>query len=207
MEFLYGKIQELGLGDTYLHVITTNKAFNLPYHNTPHLENVCKYALMGAEHYGLSIEDQIIIATAALYHDKDHTGSGKNDDINIEIAINDFLIHNTNTNQKFIDAVIGCIKATRYPYLYDVVDIREKIIRDADVLQNLFIPNFITNVVGGISTEANIPFKTLLDGQENFYQNVIKFSTDWAIELFNEQLPKVMNKVNAVRRFYNLQAA
>ena len=69
------------------YAMETNRAHGLPYHNSNHLNRVAMFALMGAEYYGLSNEEKKLILTAAFFHDYNHTGSGKNDDLSIIEAV------------------------------------------------------------------------------------------------------------------------
>ena len=204
MDNFYNQINKLRLNKIYSYIINTNPSSNLPYHNTFHLEHVCQFSLLGADFYNLSNDDKKILATAALFHDYNHTGSGKNDDININNAIEGFLKFNSNDkvekfkefnfNKKEMDIIINLIKSTRYPYITECDTLMEKILRDSDVLQGPFCQNYINGVVFGIAKENNIPFEKMIDGQVSFLKSM-KFNTDWANDLYKKILPQTINKV------------
>lgn len=203
MTELYTQITELGLKEIYYYVMVNNKSSNLPYHNNFHLEHVCLFALKGCKHYSVDNQYRKLIATAALFHDMNHSGSGKNDDDNILLSVEAFLKFNTD-NYEFIEEeqkiIINLIKATRYPYTKECGELTlyEKILRDSDVLQGPFCQNYINGVVFGIAKEANIPLNKMIEGQEGFLTSMV-FCTDWANTLYKEVLPSTLEKINTIK--------
>ena len=191
------------MGNVYSYVMEHNKSYANPYHNNFHLEHVCLFALKGCEFYKIQDQYKKLIATAALFHDFNHTGSGKNDDDNILIAVQGFLDFNVDTNM-FVDdeekIIVDLIKTTRYPYLNDCSELSlfEKIIRDSDIIQGPFCQNYINGVVYGIAKENNIPLSKMLDGQISFLSST-KFCTDWATSLYNDVLPSIIDKVEKAK--------
>jgi hypothetical protein len=142
MEFLYKKIKELGLENIYTYVMDKNPSKYAPYHNNFHLENVCKFSLMNAEENNVDIRSQQILATAALFHDFDHSAGGEKDDsVNIERAIkgfqkyisefdNSIFTNSYCVNDNIIafdvfeyNIILKLIRATRYPYLTESVEL------------------------------------------------------------------------------------
>lgn len=208
MKFLYNKIKELDLGKVYSYVMENNPSQDLPYHNNFHLESVTKFTLLGAQHHDLDTVTEKNLAVAALFHDFNHSGSGKDDDLNIKRSIKGFNDYCEKDGKNLFtefdqEQIINFIKPTRYPYLVEcgMLSLQQKIIRDSDILQGLFSQNYIMGIVGGIAKEADIPMKKMLDGQEGFLKGT-KFCTEWATNLSKERLPEILQKINDVKEFY-----
>jgi len=216
MEYLHKKIKELGLQGIYTYVMDKNPSKYAPYHNNFHLENVCKYALMNAEENGIDLRNQQILATAALFHDFDHSaGVEKDDTINIGRAIEGMksyicsLPSDEKGNSIFefdnseYNIILKLIKATRYPYLTDGTELSDigKILRDSDILQGLFCQNYINGVTRAIAIEAGIPYESMLKGQANFITNT-KYLTKWAEDKANSRIPDVLDLVEIALENY-----
>ncbi len=198
------EISRLGLQPAYYYVMDTNPSNKLPYHNNYHLQQVTKFVLMGADFYKISDTDARLLAVAALFHDYNHSGSGKDDDINIRRAIESFIDFNLDVkkfgdfssyfNEEECDIIIELIRATRYPYLSDVETMLEKIIRDSDILQGIFADDYINKIVLAIAKESNIPEDKMIGGQISFLKST-KFCTDWATNLYSKELPNTIKKI------------
>ena len=212
MDSLYELIESLGLENAVQYVIDNNKSDDLPYHDNFHSKRVLCYAITGANYYGLSIKDKKILGMASLFHDFNHTGSGKDDSINIEIAKEAFLNYcriNKIRDLEFKCKVISCINATRFPYTEVPENLLCKIIRDADVLQGIFCPSYIENIVLLLFKEMgyNINDKDQLieifDKQEKFMVNCT-FLTDWANDEYKVQMPITLAQMNFNKNKYYL---
>lgn len=206
MQELYSTLKSLELGKAYNYVMENNPSSGLPYHNSFHIEHVCLFAMKGAEFYKIPNQNKKLLATAALFHDFDHSGSGKNDDENILRAVKGFIEYNSTDDyftEEEVRLITSLIKATRYPYIQECVDLTnmEKILRDSDVLQGLFCQNYINGVVFAIAKEANIPYKSMLDGQVSFIKST-NFCTDWATDKAKEVIPEIIEKVNTVKEMF-----
>ena len=204
---IYEKINELGIQKVYSYVMLNNKSKYLPYHNNFHAEMVCGYALLIADNLKLSNDDTYLLAIAALFHDFNHTGSGKDDDKNIEIAVNAFI--DFNNKELFLTAremkfVIECIKATRFPYLTDGANLNnaQKCLRDADIFQGLFVQNYINGVVGAIAEESGKTLKEILEIQIGFLEKTT-FLTEYAKTMSIEPLKEAITKCKTVKLIIN----
>lgn len=217
MNNLYKVINNLGLGKAYNYVMTNNQGNKNPYHNNFHLESVANTALEGCLYYSkcntdifklpiLDTEAIQLVLLAALFHDFNHTGSGKDDRLNISIAKDgfyNFLLTEPDMIETWkVHIIYDLIDATCYPYTIENKDLNllQKIIRDADILQGMLCQNYIHGVVGALAQEMNLPFKTMIEGQESFLRNSI-FATDWANDLKAKILPDVVEKVNIIKSF------
>ena len=209
--YLYNKIIELGIEHIYRYVMENNKSKCLPYHNNFHLENVCKYSLILAEKSGLSIEEQKILATAAFFHDFDHSGGiHKDDSENITLSMRGFLefdrwlkymgYKHYSTDEKL--TIYRLILGTKYPYTSDGNDLSEsgKILRDADILQGLFCENHINGVIRAISVESGKSFDEMIKGQLDFITGV-KYLTKHAQDMSNAKIPEIIELLALVKKF------
>lgn len=175
----------------YDYVISTNPSNDLPYHNNNHIVRVCEFAIMGAEYYKLSENDIRLLIVACLFHDYNHTGSGANDDININNAITSLKEYMSTDIKRYhlyftkeeIDKICNIIQSTRYPEIREPSNRLEKIICDADILQGFFVDNYINDTVFKIADENNITHQQMINGQPNFL-NSRKFHTKWASNLY-----------------------
>lgn len=84
MKELQKYITDLRLEKFLDYVIDNNESYNNPYHNNYHLQQVCLFALRGCDYYKMDNQNKRLVAVAALFHDFNHTGSGKDDDKNIK---------------------------------------------------------------------------------------------------------------------------
>jgi hypothetical protein len=199
---LYKKIKDLELTDVYKYIMKNNNSYNLPYHNNFHLEHVSLFVIKGCEYFNIEKSYQKLMIVASLFHDFNHTGSGKDDDVNILKAVEGFLEYN-NEYEKFIEDevkfITELIKSTRYPYLKvcEDLNIYQQIIRDSDILQGPFCQNYLNGVVFAIAKEANIDLEKMLSGQKEFLKNTT-FCTDWANELYKNVLPEVIKKIDEI---------
>jgi hypothetical protein len=201
---LYSEIEKLSIGDVYDYVMENNKSYALPYHNNTHIENVTLFVLKGCEYYSIKDSYKRLMLVATLFHDVDHTGSGKDDDKNILNSIKSFL--DFNEDSRFVDEeekfIIELIKATRYPYLQECSSLNEyqQIIRDADVIQGLYSNNYINSVVYAIARESNISLSEMISKQVDYLSNS-KFCTEWATNLYQSKVEEVLMKVNKIKSF------
>ena len=226
---LYQELQDRGLGELYAYVMKHNTGKKNPYHNNFHIEHMTLFTLKGCDFFRGDktgnesfpvINDRAIVLMliASLVHDLHHTGDGKDDDVNIALAKKGFLNFLSETmdyinmweghvfdltNEDF-DVIFSLIDATRYPYIIpnEELDLMQKIIRDADVVQGIFVQNYINGVVEPLSKEIGIPFESLLNGQEAFYKD-FNFATEWAINMRDNALPYIVETVNAVKKLLN----
>ena len=73
------------------------------------------------------------------------------------------------------------IDATQYPYILepDEMDLKQQIIRDADLMQ-VFEPNWIQQLMLGLCSEMDIPMDKMIPGQKDFLMKA-QFNTNWGI--------------------------
>jgi predicted metal-dependent HD superfamily phosphohydrolase len=103
----------------------------LVYHNLAHTEQVVAQAAQIARHYQLNDYDFFIVASAAWFHDTGYyiTDGENHEEAGAEL-LTDFL-KSRNVDEVTINAIRGCIMATKMPQLPN--NLLEQIICDADL--------------------------------------------------------------------------
>jgi len=175
-----------------------NKSNDLPYHNLFHTQCVLIYSYLISDSLKISKEEIRKILVAAIFHDFNHSGGKLTDDLNIKEAISSFLKYSKEDNDTNKD-IISIIKATQYPYIIpdNILTINQKIIRDADLLQNVE-PNFMNQVIRGLLiNELKIPFDKLKETELDFYKN-LKFYTDYARDKFESQKEFLISNLDII---------
>jgi hypothetical protein len=137
---------------------------------------------------------------AALFHDADHSGGKLTDDKNVQIA-KDF-IKKFVSDEKIevnLNNINELLDATQYPYVIEADDLDhfQLIIRDSDLMQ-IYEPNWLCQNVLGLSTELNVPFDKLVEGQEGFLKAVV-FHTEFGKKLYNDRWDGVLDKVKLLK--------
>ena len=148
---------------------------------------------------------------SALFHDVNHTGVKYTDDINVVLAIKslrefwfNFIDEEVDTDID-INEVCSIISTTEYPYTIESNELtqKQKILRDADLLQSLE-PNWIQQVIMGLCQEMNIPIEDMIKGQRDFLSS-IEFNTAWCMFYKKNNWGGVMNKLNKLETIYKIQ--
>jgi len=186
-------------------VMKNNTSNNLPYHNFNHLLTVVKYTYGACQFYNLTEKEEKEMLMAALFHDVNHSGGVLKDDQNIRNAkrtVTEFITkfcENINSTE-----VCRIIDATEYPYVIEPenMDLKQQIIRDADLLQSLE-PNWIQQIIMGLSEEMNISIDDMITGQKSFLMNS-QFNTNWGIFWKEQRWEDVKQKLDELHKLYNL---
>lgn len=181
-------IRKFGLGNYFGIVINKSSSNSAPYHNLYHVLCMVKNCYYIANDEGLDTNEIKKILLACLFHDFNHSMGEKSDEENVKNAIVAFEKYSEEddaTNQE----VIQMIKSTQYPYIIpeSVLGIKEKIIRDADLLQWCEDNHLQQIVFGLLKTEMKNTgnLKKNLEGQIKFI-NSIKMHTNWAKRKFDK---------------------
>jgi len=96
------------------------------------------------------------------------------------------------------ETIVKLIECTRYPYqtYSEHLTLSEKILRDSDILQNVFVDDYINDTVLAIAKESSIPEDKMIDMQENFLRTLlISFCTEWASNLLAGEYENTIQKV------------
>ena len=202
--------QDLYEGDLthYLKVIF-NHAINLnnPYHNFCHMFHVLWLCHEACKFYadGLTKRDKRNLLIAAVFHDFDHLGKLKSDQINIDRAIAGLQAHVAEEDVPHLATIEALIQATHYPYLVpsESLDLPARIIRDADVGQTL-TATWIQQVIFGLAAEWGKTPLDLLQMQSPFLSH-LEFGTEWARSTFPREY--IDGKINEANELLSLLQA
>lgn len=111
-------------------VFRSQKDKSFIYHNLTHTQSVVKSASQIANHYQLNERDFFIVTAAAWFHDAGYFADPKNHEAKSGELATAFL-RNIFIDEETIQAVVGCILATRIPQ--SPKNRLEEIVCDADL--------------------------------------------------------------------------
>jgi len=197
------------LSAAFKYITDNNKGDFNPYHNNFHLIDVFTTSMEIANTYDtLTDKDRLEIGLAALFHDFNHSaGKFKKDMFNIAFAINgldDFLM----TNGELVkDAKVDefqieeMINITEYPHLREPHTLKERIIRDSDMLQ-CYNRNWFLNVITGfLIKEVGMNIQNAIKNQIKYIETVIYY-TDHAKYIHNKEQEKVLENLRYLADLY-----
>ena len=163
---------------------------------------VLKYCYLGALSENVKDEKELReLLIAAIFHDVDHTAGKEKDDVNIKNskkAIKSFV------EQEDIDVdlekINAILDATQYPYVLESkdLDLRQKLIRDADLMQ-VFEYNLIHQNIAGLSTELKMNFIDFVAPQRKFLDSA-EFNTNWGKRMKKERWEDVIKQYEMFER-------
>jgi len=183
------------LQKAFKYILLNGKSNDNPYHDLNHLMTVMKYCYQGAIAEGVEGKELRELLVTALFHDINHSGGKKTDEENIKESkriIKKFVeVEGVDVD---IDIMNNIIDATQYPYTIDGkdLDVRQSIIRDADLMQ-VYEYNWVQQNIGGLSSELNIDFIDFLKPQRKFIESV-EFNTKWGKDLKKKKWADVMRQ-------------
>jgi hypothetical protein len=185
-------IENFKLEEYFGILLKDNVANNAPYHNAYHTLCVMKNAYTICINDFLFTDDEIrTILIASLFHDFNHSMGKLTDDINVSNAINKFKQHSKENNN---DEIIELIKATQYPYIVENPTDKQKIIRDADMMQ-IFSDNYFQQNVISLGVEFNKSVYDSCTMSIKFLEN-LNFYTKYCKDLFKSQIETKINDLN-----------
>ena len=145
---------------------------------------------------------QLLIA--AILHDLDHSGTKKDDSIQVNQAIESF---NKNIDEKdkiYQQEIEEIIRATQYPYIIETekLPLLQQIIRDADMTQT-FSEAWIQQIIFGLGKEWGYRPTEMLERQKTMLEG-FKWHTKWAEERYgqnaiNAKLKEVLELLKIVK--------
>lgn len=188
--------------DAFRHVINSNDAQHNPYHNTDHLLFVAQKCYEGGLYHQLDDNQIDALIVAALFHDFNHSGGEHPDWYNVKVAVNsfrDFFMDGKYHDGEFYDDVIDIIRGTEYPYVTpkDILTIRQKIIRDADLMQAT-ADNWFGMIMLGLSKEAKgVDLDKMTSGNLKFHMG-IEMCTEWGQRVFDAIWDDVFKNLEAL---------
>ncbi len=192
----------------FKYVIDNNEGAYNPYHNTFHLLDVFLTSMqISNTSDGLEDKDIIEIGLAALFHDFNHSAGKLNDNDNINLAINglnDFLLKNKELVKSYnIDEfkIEELILITEFPHKSEPKCIKEKIIRDSDMIQ-CYNKNWFSNIITGFfMKESNKTIQEAIESQIRYIQN-IKYYTSHAKYIHKKEQEKMFENLYYLANIY-----
>lgn len=176
------------LQKAFKYILLNSKSNDNPYHDLNHLLTVMKYCHQGAVYEGVTGKSLKELLLVAIFHDVNHSGGKKSDEENIKEAkkVMKKFIESEDVDVN-IDAMNEILDATQFPYVIESKDlnIRQAIIRDADIMQ-IYQYNWIQQNISGLAQELNMNFIDFLKPQKKFMDSA-EFNTNWGRELKKEK--------------------
>lgn len=194
------------LQKSFKYIILNNKSNDGPYHNLNHLLTVLKYCYLGALSEKINDEKELReLLIAAIFHDVNHTVGKEKDDVNVQNSKN--VIKKFVQQEKIdvdIDYINKLLDATQYPYVIESadLDLRQSIIRDADLMQ-VFEYNWIHQNIAGLSSELKMDFLDFVQPQRKFLESA-SFNTDWGKSMYKDKWNDVMKQYEMFERACNV---
>lgn len=192
-------ISDFKLKDYFAIVFHKSTSNGVPYHNMYHVMCMVRNCFIIASALEIHKKEIKNLLIAALFHDFNHSGGKLKDSENVKNAILAFEEHSKQPKEDNLK-IIEIIKATEYPYVIseDKLNIYQKIIRDADLLQS-FEDNYIQQITIGLGMqEMGLDVKSILIGQENFLKN-IKFHTFPAKMEYSAKMPGLLKDLEFLK--------
>lgn len=184
----------------------------LPYHNLNHTFKMMWHIIQISKNpeYDISNEDLLVMLSAAIFHDYNHSGGIFSDLMNVNIAVgsfaeacNDIFGHDSNYDL-YISQVENCIYATEYPYSTNQIGLLEQIVRECDVLSQLHEDVF-THTIYGLKQEMHIHSWTeCIKKYTDFLQNMCynELSLNYSKQYINDNIENILLIINTVTTLY-----
>ena len=200
------------LSTFYKWVLNRSTSLTLPYHNLRH--TFCMMQLIGTiwnhsqtdDSYGfkLSDEDLYVLLVSALFHDFSHSGGVHSDKENVANAIAGLercLDECTEYSSKLNWLKSSCasvIRATEYPYVIpdEDLDLRQRIIRECDILVAFFDDVFLQNIIG-LSAEmrmTDVP-KYVMDWLKFIMDSSKKFQLKYSLDVIDKYSAELVDEM------------
>jgi hypothetical protein len=182
-------LDQFGLIHLWSYVQENNISADLPYHNEQHLLNMVSWCgkLYMSDSLTFDAGQLKLLLAAACLHDVMHSGGLRPDSENIEQAylfienacswIKD---HDTKVWLKFNkEAIKNLIKVTEFPFIHEPKSSLQKMIRDADILQNFsgHSCKYLNGLWQEFSRSGNVlSAEELIQRQEVFMRDVVFYT-------------------------------
>lgn len=209
-------LDQYGLMPLWALVQAENTSATLPYHNEQHLLNVVAWCgrLYLSESQAYAPDQLRCLLAAAAVHDVLHSGGKTKDAENIQRTIDWFVNAIPRIKDLFcramlqsnVETIIELIRVTEFPFIHRPTTSLQKILRDADILQNF--GTHCVKYLKGLAMEfvtagMELTCEEIIARQEVFMRDVEFFTyTGNAIKatvgkaVFEEQRDAFLKKVN-----------
>ena len=97
------------------------------------------------------------------------------------------------------------LDATQYPYVIESkdLDLRQSIIRDADLMQ-VYEYNWIQQNIAGLSSELKMDFLDFIQPQRKFLESAT-FNTDWGKKMYKDRWSDVIKQYEMLEKACNVK--
>ena len=186
-----------------------NPSNNMPYHNLHHTQGMavnCYYLGLYAQ---LPYDDLRALVMAALFHDFGHSGGVSTDAENIQVALVAFRAFAGETGLADAETckVVRLIEATQFPYVRDIEDELDAIIRDADQLQ-LTMDGWYTMLFQGLRQEFSHKMGAMdlpaFCALQRKYLPTVKYHSQWGQTYAQDVLQMSLSRVAVVEGLVSL---
>lgn len=173
----------------YFNVIWNSSGTYNPYHGFRHVNHVMFSCYDAIRFYRSEISKLTArhLLIAALLHDLDHSGTKKDDSIQVDQAIESFRKNTDEKDKPYQKEIEEIIRATEYPYIIETekLPLLQQIIRDADMTQT-FSEAWIQQIIFGLGKEWGFGPTEMLEQQKVMLEN-FKWHTKWAEERYGQK--------------------
>lgn len=209
-------LDQVGLIKLWELVQAKSKSATLPYHNEQHLLNMvawCGKLYLSESKFFDRGQLKLLLAAACL-HDVDHSGGLLKDSENIQNAYSflDMAIETIQCRDLQLwlqyngPSIKALIRVTEFPFVHSPTTSLQKILRDADILQNFsgHCVKYLKGLWDEFTRSGNVMTSTtLIERQEVFMREVVFYTyTGNAIKavvgprVFNEQKQHFLKEIH-----------
>lgn len=182
-------LDQFGLIHLWSYVQENNISADLPYHNEQHLLNMVSWCgkLYMSDSLVFDGGQLKLLLAAACLHDVNHSGGMRPDSENIQEAY--LFIDNAASWVKDPDtkawlrfnkeAIKNLIKITEFPFVHEPTTSLQKMLRDADILQNFsgHCVKYLNGLWQEFSRSGNVlSAEELIERQEVFMRDVVFYT-------------------------------
>ncbi len=172
-----------------------------PYHNLRHMLHVAWLCYDACRYYKneLSSRQRRNLMIGVLFHDFNHSGGTVgSDDENIAMALQGLRTYILQQDKPYLTEIEAIIASTRFPYTVPsrLLELVCQIARDADAAQ-VFSVAWIQEIIG-LGKEKGIDLIPSLNMQLVFLSNMDHFQTEWAKELFEENIKAKIDETGSL---------
>ena len=176
-------------------LIKYNQGNKNPYHNLFHTLSVVKNIYLISKTENIEDERLRLMLIAGIFHDFNHSGGKhKKDKYNILDAVTAYYQYTKELDEDS-SFIVKMISITEYPFKEGELNIYQKIIRDADIMQ-LLEDNYLQQNVIGLNLELNNSGDITIEVLENNikFMKSVEFFTDYTKHVMLHKLHRKLEE-------------
>lgn len=182
-------LDQVGLIHLWSYIQEHNRSDHLPYHNEQHLLNMVSWCgkLYMSDSLAFDVGQLKLLLAAACLHDVNHSGGLRPDNDNIREAYH--FIDGATTGVKDAEtrewlrfnkgAIKNLIRITEFPFVHEPTTSLQKMLRDADILQNFsgHCVKYLNGLWQEFTRSGNVlSAEELIARQEVFMRDVVFYT-------------------------------